>query len=57
MDDVIIIKAADNMDNSICHAYVAQKLISQTLTLGRALYKPCYVNKFNYRRGVLFRIV
>ena len=47
VNNIGALKAAYNMNNGIDLADVGEKLVSQTLTLGCALDKPCDVDKFD----------
>ena len=57
MDNLSVLKAADNVNNRVYFADIGEKFISQTFTLGSALYKTCDVHKFDDGRGNLFRVV
>ena len=57
MDDIFIIEASDNVNDSVCVADVGQKLVSQALALGRTLDKAGYIHKLYDRRSVLLRLV
>ena len=52
MDDVVIVKAAHNVDNGVALADMPQKLVAQTRALACALDKTCNVNKFDDGRGL-----
>ena len=43
MGDIVIFKAPEDMNDSICLTDVAKKLVSQTLTLAGTLYQACYI--------------
>ena len=47
MNDVIVFKASDNMENRIALADVGKKLVAQTFAFGRALDKPCDIGKID----------
>ena len=47
MDDVLVVEAADHMDDGIGHTDVGQELVAQSLALGGALYQAGDVHKLN----------
>ena len=51
MDDIGILKAADNMYDGIALADICKKLIAETLTLGGSLDETRDINEFDCRRG------
>ena len=57
MDDVFILKAADDVNDGIHLADVGKKLVAQSFTLGRALDKTCDIDKFEDSRGEFLRVV
>ena len=57
MDDVLVVKAADHMDNGVCHADVGKELVAQALAPAGALDKASDIHEFNDRGGRLFRVV
>ena len=57
MDDILIVEAAHDMDDSVGVAYIRQELVAQSLALGCTLDKACDVDKLDDGRGVLLRLV
>ena len=57
MDDVIIIKAAHDVDDRVHLADVGQELVAQALALARAAHQTRDIHKLDHRRGGLFRVV
>ena len=57
MNDIVIFKAADHVDDSVHLPDVGKKLIAQALALGGALYQTGDIHKFNHSRGHLHRMV
>ena len=57
MNYIVILKAANHMYYRIDFSYVREKLVAETLTLGRAAHKTGYVNELDCRGGYLVRIV
>ena len=57
MDNVVIFKAANNMDNSIHFTDVGKKLVAETFTFAGTLYKTCNIYKFNGSRSYFFRMI
>ena len=55
--DVRVFKAAHNVHDRVAAADVGQKLVAETLALGRAFDKTCDVNKLDDGRRELFGIV
>ena len=43
MNDIVVCKAANHMDNCLNLPDVSQKLVSQALPLRCSLYQPCYI--------------
>ena len=57
MDDVLVVEAADHMDDGIGHTDVGQEFVAQSLALGGALYQTGDVHKLNDCGGGLFGVV
>ena len=57
MNDVVVLKAADYMNDSVHLSYIRKKFVSESLAVGSALYKSGYVHKFERRRSELFGLV
>ena len=51
MDDIGILKAADNMYDGIALADICKKLIAESLTLGGSLDKTSDIDELDRRRG------
>ena len=51
MNDIGIVKAADNMNDSIHLTNIGKELVSESLALGRTLYQTCDINKFELCGG------
>ena len=49
MDNVCVLKAADNMTDSIHLADMAEEFIAKALALGCTAYQTCNIDKFDYR--------
>ena len=54
--DVLVIEAAQHVGDRIDLANIAQKLVAQSLTLGRALDKTRDVNELDHRRNSSLRL-
>ena len=57
MHDVVVVKAADHMDDGVGIADVAQKLIAQTCPLGSALHQPGDVYELDDGGGVFLWVI
>ena len=57
VDDVLVVEAADHMDDGIGHTDVGQEFVAQSLALGGALYQTGDVHKLNDCGGGLFGVV
>ena len=57
MGHVGVFKAPDHMDNGVSGADVGEKLVSQALTLGSALYKTCNIHKLDDGRRHLLGLM
>ena len=57
MDHVVVVKAADHMDDGVGHADVAQKFVAQALAPAGPLHQAGDVHKLNHRRGGLLGVV
>lgn len=57
MDDVVVIKAPDYMDNGVGHADVAQEFVAQALSLAGSLHQTGDVHKFDDRWCGLLGVV
>ena len=57
MDNVVIIKTADNMNNCVYFTDMGKKLVSQAFTPACSLYQPRNIHKFDGCRCYFFRIV
>ena len=55
--DVVVIKAADHMDDGVGHADVAQELVAQARALGGALHQTGDVHELDDGGSVFFGIV
>ena len=49
VDDVVILKAADHMNDRIHLTDVGQEFVAQTFSLTGTLHQPCNVNEFHSR--------
>ena len=49
MDNVCVLKAADNMTDGIHLADMAEEFIAKALALGCTAYQTCDIDKFDYR--------
>ena len=57
MDDVRVLKAADNMNDRVNLTDICKKLVSKSFTFGRALYKAGDINELDYSRSDFGRII
>ena len=57
MDDILVIKAADHVDDGVGHADVAQKLVAQALAPGGALHQSGDVHELDDGGGGLFGVI
>ena len=57
VDDVLVVKAAHHMDNSIGHADVGQKFVAQTLAPAGAIHQTGDVHKLDDSGGSLLGVV
>ena len=57
MDDVRVLKAADNMNDRVNLTDICKKLVSKSLTFGRALYEAGDINELDYSRCCLLRVI
>ena len=57
MDNFSVLKAADNVNNRVYFADIGEEFISQTFTLGSALYKTRNIDKFDDGRSNLIGVV
>ena len=57
MDDVLIVKAPDHMDNRVCHADVGEELVAQPLSPAGPLHQTGDVYELDHRRGSLLGMV
>ena len=49
MDNVCVLKAADNMTDGIHLADMAEEFIAKALALGCTAHQTCDIDKFDYR--------
>ena len=57
MDDVLVVEAADHVDDGVGHADVGEELVAQALPPGRALHQPGDVHELDDGGGGLLRVV
>ena len=57
MNDIVIFKATDNVDNRINLTDMGEELVAETFALGSALYKTCDINEFNDSGGELLGLM
>ena len=57
VDDVLVVEAADNVDDGVRPADVFEELVAESLPLARAADEPRDVHKLDDRRGLLLRLV
>ena len=57
VDDVLVVKAADHMDNGVGLPDVGQELVAQALPLGGPLHQTGDVHKLNDRRGLFLGVI
>ena len=57
VDDVLVVKAADHVDDGVGLPDVGQELVAQTLALAGALHQAGDVHELDDRRGLLVRLV
>ena len=57
MDDIIVLKAADNVYDCIDLADMREKFIAEPLALGGAAHQSGYVDKFNHGRRIFLGMV
>ncbi len=57
VDDVVVVKAADHVDDGVRLPDVGQKLVAQALALGGALHQTGDVHELDDRRGLLLGLV
>ena len=57
VNDVLILEAANHVNDGVHLANVRKELISQTFALAGTLYQTCNIHEFNHRGGDLFGIV
>ena len=57
MNNIIIIKATNHVHDSIRFPNISEELISETFSLGSALYQPRNIHKFNHRRRNLLGMI
>ena len=46
MDNVVIVKATQHMDNGVALTYVSQELVTESFALAGTLYQSCYIHNF-----------
>ena len=51
MDDIVILKAADDMDDGVALSDICKKLVAETLALRSSLDETRDVNELDRRRG------
>ena len=56
-DDVGVIKAANDMNNGVGIADIAEELVAETFALRRALDETRDIHELDRGRGILFRLV
>ena len=57
MNDVLVVKAADHVDDGVGLPDVGQELVAQALALAGALHQSGDVHEFDDRRGLLIRLI
>ena len=57
MDNIPVLKAADNVDNRVNLADIGEKLIAQAFAFGSTLDQSGNIDKLNDSRGDLARCV
>ena len=57
MNDVIVLKAAYNVNDGIDLTDICKELVTEALALGSASYQTCDINKFKCGRGKLIGVV
>ena len=57
MDDIFVLKAADDMDDGVNFTYIGQELVSQAFTLGSPLDQTRDIHEFDHGRGHLFGVI
>ena len=57
MNDIFILKAADNVYNSVYLTDIGQKLIAQTFALGCSFYQTGNINEFDNSWSYLFGVI
>ena len=57
MNDICIFKTADNMNDRVNLTDICKKLVSKSLTFGRALYEAGDINELDYSRCCLLRVI
>ena len=57
MDDVVVLKAADHMDDGVHFPDVGKELVAEPLAFGRALDEAGDVDEFDGSRHHAFRVV
>ena len=56
MDNIIVVKTTQHMNNSICFTDIRQKFISQSLTFTSSLHQSGNIYNFNYGRYNILRL-
>ena len=57
MDDVVIVKAPDNMNNCVHFPDVGKEFVSQALAAAGAFHQACDIHKFNGGGSNLLRMI
>ena len=57
VNDVLVVKAADHVDDGVGLPDVGQELVAQALALAGALHQSGDVHEFDDRRGLLIRLI
>ena len=57
MDDVVVVKAAHNMDNGVDLADMGQELVAEAFALGRATHQAGDVHELHHGRRGLFGVI
>ena len=57
MDNIAILETTYYMNNCINLTDICKKLVSKSLTFGRALYEAGDINELDYSRCCLLRVI
>ena len=57
MNDVVVLKATNDVQDRVHLADVSEELVAKAFALGRALNKSCDIDKLDDRRRVLLRVM